>query len=420
MRKGSLTPKWIYSIVPYKFTLSILSTVLVLFVVSLGGSPTDIGIVVTLSTLGSLLGFLYWTRFITRSKRYVVAFVVGYIGIFLCYFALYAIRTILLITIISFSASFFPVGIYMAAAYLINKDFPDKVYEVMGKMEAVGGWGWVAGLLAGSLLTIILLPDELAGLLTVISFISIFIATSLLGVKVAERIVEVVRTDFGLLPLLERGINLVTEKQEKLVVATMEGLGRIAKGSIFFETGFPRIGLPKANILLHFAIVIIYFGFGLIYPQILAFYKIKLGSDSFAFVLSLLGSVISAMLYPKAGKVKRVRKFLAIMFLCRAGIFFLIMFALQQGFYFALILFVLFSAIDGFTWAFIAILLNSALLQAGTEELGINNFLRSIGYIVGGLVSGPLLSFGVLANVSFASLLVMVGAFLLTKHKFES
>jgi MFS family permease len=418
VRKSSLAPKWIYSIVPYKFNLSILSTVLVLFVVSLGGTPTEVGIVVTLSTLGSLLGFLYWTKFVTKSGRYVVAFTIGYVGVFLCYFLLYVVRSIPAIMLVSFSSAFFPVAIYMATAYLINKDFPDNVSEVMGKMEAVGGWGWVAGLLAGSLLTIALLPAALAGLLTIISFISIFLATTLLGVKIAERIVEVVRTDFGLLPLLERGINFVTEQQERLVVATMRGLGRIAKGSIFLETGFPKVGLPKAHLLLHASIIMVYFGFGLIYPQVLAFYRIKLGSDSFAFALSLLGSIISAMLYPKAGKVKKVKELLTIMFLCRALIFFLIMFALQQGFLFALILFVSFSAIDGFTWAFIAILLNSTLLEVGTEEFGINNFLRSLGYIAGGLISGPLLGFGILANVSMASILVMAGALLLTKHKF--
>jgi hypothetical protein len=55
---------------------------------------------------------------------------------------------------------------------------------------------------------------------------------------------------------------------------------------------------------------------------------------------------------------------------------------------FFLFFLLIFWLLDGYSWGFIPILLNLIALKNCKEEFGIYNFFRSLGYTVGGFLSG--------------------------------
>ena len=415
-----MKPRWFNSIVPFKIISAVASTLIVLLTISLGGTSREVSLVVSILTAGSLAGSIFFGSFVFKTEKKVNFFLLGFFGLVISSFLLFFAGDIILVLLGSFLFSFLTTATFFAALALISEKYKD-INKMIGKFEEIGGWAWVCGLIFGFFITSLLGLKEIFLLLTIFSVVSFIYATWLLRERILYKLAQGILADFGLLTLVERGVEFVMKKQEFMVEKALMGLHSIVKGSFVPSFQIVQASLPKKNILLHLTFLLIFLSFGLVYSQTITLMKEKGLTDNLIFGFSVLASTMSALFYSRAGKVEDSNSMLKRNFCLRILMFLLLSFSVFLSGLPFMILLAIFFLLDGYSWSYIVILSNSLILRKSKTEMGINNFFRSLGYIIGSFFSGILIfHLGFSINFIVASIFLLTSILIFLKLKIEA
>lgn len=409
-------PKSFFAIVPLKVVMSVVTTLVVLMVIAVGGGAAEVGIVMSLSLFGNLLGNLVWAKVLSTSRKYITGYIGGYFGLFISLLILLS-GDLISIFLAAFLITFISNLTYLAAMFLISEEYEKRVNEMMGIFEMIGGWAWVIGLAIGALIVGILTPQLLISSLSMVSFFAIILSSILLGSSILRRIIEGFKKDFGLLPLLDMGLNRVIEYEEMLPDVILHGVHVIYSGNIMYFPVYIKAKLPsRERATFYIAMFIQFLSFGLVYSQFIKFLKDLGYANSIIYFISLISSMISAIVYPMAGRVKRMVGTLISMGIVRIVLFTLLISIAYLPASFITPIIILFALLDGYSWAYISILLNLLALRVSKEEVGISNFIRNVGNILGAFLSGLIITM-YNYQLDFLIAIVMLGASLVFYKK---
>ena len=315
------TPKTFYAIVPHKAVLAIISTLIALMAIHLGASSVEVGVIIALMTIGNLLGSLIWAKVVAQTRKYVTFYLFGYLGLFIgCLLLLdetmegvYAAA----LTIPLLSAS-----TYFSALFLVNEEFSDRLSEMVGRFESIGGWAWVGGLVFGVIAAKALSPFDFSAVLTIASFLAIFYASSLLGGKILHRAIEGLKKDFVLLPLLDSALEKVVGFEEVEIEEVLTGFHEVLTGDVVQYSQYFKIAIPREYLAFYLSQVVAFVSFGFVYPQLVPIMKMKGFEDSIVYLISLTSSIIAALTYTRVGKTQDPRRALFTSYATRALLFF--------------------------------------------------------------------------------------------------
>ena len=378
----------IYPIIPIKVVSAITSTLVILITISLGGGAREVGYVVSLSFIGNLLGAIIWSRVISSRKAYVEGVLLGYLLLSI-FTALLSIPNIYLVFISTFLIAFLTNLIYFSLLYFVIDNYKEGVEIGVGRLETIGGWSWVVGLIFGASAIDLIPLNSLISILSATLFTAIIFSIVLMVRDIKERIVEMVEEEEGLLPLIDKGINKIVDIEERLPDIIYSGIHVIYSGSLFFSPAYLNIRRPKRERLIHYiGVTLIFLTFGSVYTQLIKNIKDIGFSDSAIYIYSLMGSIFSALTYSKAGKGGRpIERFLGAGII-RTLIFTLLPLLIIIPYNITWIVLTVFYIISGVTWAYLIINLNLLSLRRGREEVGTANFFSNMGLFIGALISG--------------------------------
>ncbi|HDM05921.1 MAG TPA: MFS transporter [Candidatus Aenigmarchaeota archaeon] len=401
--------KWVNSIIPFKIVSAIFSPLIVLLTISLGGGASEVSFVFSSLTFGSLLGSLIWGNISFRTAHRRRIFILGFFGLTLSTFLLLFVKEIILIIFIAFIFSFLTTATLFAALAMIAHRYK-KITKAIGNFEKVGGWAWVVGLIIGFFITSFLSAREILVFLFLISLISLFYVFYVFKRKFLEKFAEDMMKDFGLLTWVEKGIEIAS-RQERKLMRILTAFPHVTRSA------FPLISIiipkfPRRHFLLHFTFFLLFLSFGLAFSQQITLIKEKGFTDNIVFLVSLISSIMAAIFYSKVYTVENLKDVLTKMFGIRIFMFILLTISVSLSDLPFLFISIIFSLLDGFSWAYIVILSNSMMIKISRTEVGINNFFRSIGYIVGSFISGVLVNeFGFATNFFLAVVLSSLSLF---------
>jgi MFS family permease len=407
--------RWIYSMPLWYFSTSIIGLLLILQALSEGGA-FEVSLVLTISTAGVMFGSLFWSRYVARSGRYTLAFLIGFSSLFLGYLALYLSQRLEAVLAVAFCVNFFSLSTYYGAVYLVRREFEEEE-KGLSKLEALGGLGSIGGMLFASLFSATMGNTLLSLVIALISLTAMILSMLLLGQRIPRRMIEEVKEDLGIFPLIERMLNFITRQEERVAEITSRGIGFVARGGVFVEPWAPRIGFPKTHRFLHLASLLAFFAFGAAFSQMYTLFKAKDISDPFIYSFSIVSNTVATISYRGAGKSKASVNILSGALLARAGIILALALSIFMNTTMAETLYFILHAALGFTWAYLIISISSIFLRIGEEALGINNFLRQIGYIIGSSLSAVIvLQTGLATNFLMAAI-TLLGAVALLKRE---
>ena len=417
-RRRMKIPKSFLAIIPLKVIMSVVTTLVVLLIIAIGGGAAEVGIVMSLLTIGNLLGSLIWAKALSKTRKYITGYIGGYAGMFLALLILLK-GDYPSIYLSSFLITFLSNLTYLAAMFLISENYEDRVNEMIGIFEMVGGWAWVAGLGIGAIAIGLINAPIFITYLSLLSLVAIVLTSILLGASISKRFIEGIKKDFGLLPLLDKSLNKIIEYEECVTDIVVKGVHEVFSGSIMQFPIYYELKLPsKERLTFYIPIFLQFLSFGLVYSQIIKFLNDIGYTGTIIYLISLLSSMISAMAYPMVGKVKNMLKMLIAMSVVRVLLFILLISIFYIPPYLVTPIIVIFSLLDGFSWAYIYVLLNLVALKISREEVGISNFIRSIGYILGAIISGIIISiFSYQINFALAMAILSVSIVIYSKVK---
>jgi len=128
---------WMLYILPSSIAAEGLHIVLPLFVISLGGTVTDVGIVIALQYGSSALGSIFWGKMIDRFHIKRVILLVCFSVITLCCIWLYFTKELNIIYIISLIIGFFIVGKNPITQLLVMETVPNNQWSKLFSFTAI-------------------------------------------------------------------------------------------------------------------------------------------------------------------------------------------------------------------------------------------------------------------------------------------
>lgn len=388
----SKIPRSFYAIIPLKIVTSIVSTLVVLMVITVGGGATEVSVVMSLTLLGNLAGTLGWAKVLSITRKYITGYLGGYFGLFVALIILLN-GDLPSIFVSAFLITFMSNLTYLAAMFLVSESYGDRLNEMMGLFEMIGGWAWVAGLAFGAVIVDIINTPLLVGYLALLSLFSTILTSILLGSNIIRRIIEGIKKDFGLLPLLDMSLERLIEYEECVPDVILRGFHVIFSGNIMYFPVYIKAKLPsRERASFYLALFTQFLAFGLVYSQIIKFIRDIGYTNSIVYLVSLISSVVAAFTYPIAGKVRKIMKTLILMNIVRIALFIMLYSIAYVPETVIMLIMIIFAVLDGYSWAHITILLNLVALKTSKEEVGVSNFIRNIGNIIGAILSGILIS----------------------------
>lgn len=413
---------WYYTFLPYNIAGGSTSPLIPLFVTEgLKGSLTQVGIVSAISSIASVPANILWGNLSDTTKKLRPFVLIGFGGMAFALFMM-AIST----TIPSYYLANFFFGLLASAAapvgtVLVLESFGKHEWaRRLGDFSKVGGIGWVAGLILGSL-WLEFMPGakesvfSLRALFLVASLLAL--ASLFLALKWVPEPEEKLRREHIDRSISEQPI-IVFEKVRYFPHRLLHVL-RISTKNLNIRN-FPS-NLRKYYIMTFLAFT----GFLTFYVGLPIYLRNYVGiSNSEVFVVFLASSAVSAITYSIAGKwVARYggKKMQAAAFAGRIVLFpsfFAVTFLPLTKEWLIIALCILHGLI-GFCWANLsvagnALVSNMSYSEFRTESLGIYNAIQGLGSITGSFIGGIVAEyFGFFATFVIASLFVLCAVIIL-------
>lgn len=400
-------PKWFFEIVPIKIILSIFSVSSFLLLIFYGATPLQIGYLASILTLGTLFGSIYSEK-VFESKNKVSNIISSYFLIFIILSILLIYPSIYSIYLSAFFVTFLSVPIYFSGLGLIKDEIKKGKKRFVSKFEEIGGASWILGLIIGFLFLRFLKINQIPIFLSVFSLISLILISILLMPKFLEKWIKNFFKEIG----------IIFEKERKKYLKRSYLSSRFIISSPIFPSfhNFVKIIYPKRFLLLHLAIFLIFITFGMTFSHLINLMKLKNFEDWKIFGISIIISTLHLFSYHISIKLKGYWKGIKIgailVFLSYVSLF---LFYEKINFILYLAIFYLLNSTS-----FGLILVNtSSFFLRFEEEIAINNFFKSLGYIIGSIIAGQIIFYFSYQLSFFISFLVsLIFLILIFKPKF--
>lgn len=370
-----------------KIVFSLVNTLIILKILSLGGEALGAAIAISINILSNLLISTISPLLYTNPNRIKIGFLVPYLVMGLSVFSLaYTQLPILYIpALLIYLAGY---SIYYSAYFSIRLENDQAISLKLSKLEKIGGFSWIIGLLIGAISTIFLDIDNTIIITSIFPFIGFTTSVYLMKasyLKTSDKI------------------------HENLCYDTLKKENNLFNYKIHSKT--------RELFLVNF---LIQFSNALASTQLIPYLAINGYSLSEIFLFSLVSSCTATITYEKAGKkfdgVFSILK--AIQFRILVFLILMIILALKLSnilFYIAIL--GLSFALLGRSWAYLYINLNSFIINLKSKEISYINLAGSLGNIIGIYISSYLLLYFSYPLELLTSILTMSIPFLLIYSK---
>jgi len=393
--------------IPYKVILSILSILLVILVLELGGNAFWVGLVGTFSTLGTMLGSLYFGKKAFQTFFKFKFFFYTFLGFTIFLFLLYLVKNLILTLLLTFLIWFIQSSFFFGAYALISEK-KYKAKETMGKLEKIGGFAWVGGIFVGFCLSSFFTLQTILFTLFLISLISFL----LLPFFLSERIIDEITKEF----LKEIGIleEFLTKFKIFLRIPHLHTLISHPYNFKFVEI------VSSKHLKFHFGFFLVFIAIGLVFSQYVNFMKTSGLNTNLIFLITLISSILSAIFYEIAAHSKNEYDTFRKNLLLRTFIFLLLSLCAFNIIPLVPTL-ITFEIMIGITWAYLYINSYYLILKLAKHEIGFKSFFENLGYILGSFLSGIIvLNFGFHFNFLTASILIFLTFIYFSLLKYRS
>lgn len=388
-------PAWFYSFIPFKIATGGASILLPLYLLSLGGGASDVGVMNALASFASMVGTLFWGNLSDRTlkRRAFISLGFASTSAFLALFAV--VKTPGELILVNTVYAFFLATTISVPVVLVLRSVRKTYWDYgLGKFNEIGGWGWVFGLGIGLALSKFMSMSASLLLFAIIGFPSIP-----MGIKRIREIPIYINRD-----AIRAFRNAVIQK------------ARYAPGFILHmptKAGFKKLSKFRS---LYASFFLLWIASGLYFSQVPVFLTYRGFTREEIYAIAIANSAVSAFMYTQVGLMLRsgenygvLRKGLIMRLtaiLAILGAVFLPKFALPLA--------LLSYLLAGYSWSFISISGTSIVGRlAGEKEkgttMGTYNLVNSLGMIVGSLSSGFIVeSFGFASEYALASIFVLL------------
>ncbi|WP_456394633.1 MFS transporter [Thermococcus sp.] len=383
------TPRWFYSFIPFKIATGGSSLLIPLYLLGLGGSAKDAGLLVALASLSSMLGSLFWGRLSDRTLKRKPFILMGMASTSVFLPAMAFAGTPYRLMFLNALYSFFLASTVSVPIVLVLRSVRKYLWDYgIGRFNQISGWAWVGGLVLGLGLIRSTSIQTLLVIFAAINGFSVIWAAR----TIREAPIYVSREN------IRNFRNHVVEK-------------------VRYMPSFILHTPTKVKSLKHRAFYLSAFLFwlssGIYFTQFPVFLS-GVGIDkSMIYLAAVLNSGISAFMYLRVGLLLQNRNGLHILKrglatrLIAVGIMALSTLISPLLLPAALISY----ALAGYSWSFIGISSTSIVGRlAGDREkgsaMGFLNLVNSLGYIAGSLMSGFLVDYGFVAAFTAGALFV--------------
>jgi MFS family permease len=169
--------KWLYTALPANIAMGPISTLIALYILSLGGSIVNVAYAITLGTAVSIPASFFWGKIADMYKQRKFQIVLSYTCLALSLLGFYFVKTIPGITLFYAVFSFVIVGAATPLNLLIIEDNPDKKWPALfSKLQMISGIGSTIGFVIAAVVTGFLNLDSLILLLLAVASIAVITA----------------------------------------------------------------------------------------------------------------------------------------------------------------------------------------------------------------------------------------------------
>jgi len=346
-------------------------------ILQLGGTGKDVGVAVMLFSLSAMLSTVWWGTLSDKKEVRKPFIILGFFGLLLCFlFLTIAPSYRFVIFVYTMCGALMSAEPPVTPVYLLRLTKKEGWDEVIGKFNAFCGWSWVFGLAIGWIFVMYYDLHDMSIFMAVLVSVSIIFSYSMLN----DVPVYIMR------PHIKVFLSQVVEKRRVLPN---------------FLLHFPKpIRFEKTNNRNFFvAMLLMFVGSAFMNIPIVPFLKDNNISNSYIFLITLVFSICSALLYNSLGKKTKLNGCLKML---QKGIIFRIlpiflMLAGSMGIFSSngvLVVSVAYS-LTGLSWPFLYIPAVSFVSKASTQRssgtlMGMYNFVSMFGLMIGGILSGYL------------------------------
>lgn len=388
--------RWYYSFLPYNISGGSTNALIPLFITEgLKGTVAQVGIVSAATSLASVPAGILWGNLSDTSKRRVPFVLAGFLGVAFSLILMGLSQSISEYYIANFifgflGAAIAPVGTVMVLECFRKDEWPKR----LGDFSKVGGIGWVIGLLLGTIWLMAFPTDGDANpmralfiLAGALGFLSVFLGWRYMK----EPLEKLSRQQLPPMELL------------KIPSYLMEKLRFMPQRLLYvMEMSQKNLRLRNfpTNLRRYYGVVFLAFtGFLCFYVALPTYLARHVGmSSAEVFAVYLASSLVSAVMYSKAGKlVERYggRKVQALAFGLRVLIFpsFFLVTLLSLDLTGVFLLMCILSGLAGMCWALLAVAGDSLVARMSyrsfrSQSMGMYSSVRGVSTIFGSLFGG--------------------------------
>jgi MFS family permease len=390
-----------------------------LFIITvLDGSAQDVGLIAGVTSFVGLFTSIFWGWLSDRLKRRKPFILLGFLGSAVMLALLATADNISHILLLNASFNFFwMAGVPVSIPLVLERLDRLQWDEAISKFNRYTGFGWLFGLLLGTIWTTLITPHfseatalrSLFIVLGSLSFVAAIIASAFI---VEERAKVTARQFFSL--MTTRGSRLMEKFRDApnhlYHLLSWKTVASYLRGSNIFGKGLT---------LYFYAVLLIFTGFAVFFVPLPVFFRRELGfSGALIFSINLVPSLASAVLYYIIGSaLRRVgnRMIQLLVLISRILVFplFYLLILLDDRSQQIGLLSILFI-VNGSSWAFFNVASTTLVSRLSNGEtkgqaLGVFNALASGGWIFGAIIGGVLAeNIGFLATFIAGSVILLL------------
>jgi len=366
------------SLIPHRAAMGAGTIILPVYLLEIGGKPVDVGFVLFMGSMGTLLGIIVWGNFSVRGMKYRFLLGIGIISYTLLLFSMALQKSISLISLTYFVGSFFVASVVPALTKVVFEIAPKEEWDIQqGKLNAVAGWSWAGGVVLSLLLSIFFDSRRIMVIFSFINLVALpihILTFKAPSVKVGKKRIKRLRR-----PFLERI--------------------RFAPLVMFF---LPSITPPKNYKLYQFfiSVFIVFFVSGLAIPQVVVYAHYQYAERIWPYLVYTFMTLSSTLWYMRVSKKLSYK---ASGYLFYYGVMMrtlgISIFAFSPAYKLTLApVAILGSILMGISWAYISISNLSYLGRVAEDKerdqaLSFYNFINGVAVSLGNFTGGLLVDF---------------------------
>ncbi len=395
-------PRWYAIYIPYKIGQAIITTIIPMMILSLGGTGSNVGLSTMLFSLVSMGFSVVWGTLSDKRELRKPFILMGIGGNIICLLLLSVSTThMFVIACYALCAVLMAAEAPITPVYLLRGSHKTEWDSALGRFNALCGWSWVTGLTLGAIVVTMVSLNIIAAITAVI--ISLSFVAALFGMRDVP--VYIAR------PRISIRANHIVERR------------RFAPNYVLHLPKFPRFKTNN-NRLFFLATMILYIGSNLIYLPVIPFLTDRGLENNAIFVVIIANSLGSALVYTRTAALVKTRGCLYPLvtgIMSRLVVTVYLVLCVLGAVPYSLVGFCIGFALVGVTWPAIYIPSISFVSHAADDAsrgglMGKYNFVSTFGLMSGSICAGYLYdSVAFVASLGVAICMLFISSFILSR-----